>query len=654
MIPRRLLVASIFFVVLVSILTVPKFPTRAQDRTEGTVSTATFKTSAGEVRIYLPADMAAGDTISGTVVAAPAGKDENERQKNASDLSRLVIQFENQRWPVRGGVVQKLVIAPALIQQPLLILLDEKGGQQGTAILPVLQQSNINTTPNFVFPVLGQSGRSLPINGPFDGDSSNTNIQIGGSPVKIIAESPRNVVVRVPPGTAGPTDIAVDNNGHTAKGNFRALKIDLSAPKTSLTKGESTELHVAVNGLEGITQPVQIQIENQTPSNISIAGGNTQNVIIQPSQVTTGGTFNWSTNITGIGSGGFNITGTVTNPSADTTNPAATATPLASPPPSVPAASPAQSSSNMPFLPAPAPTGSPESTFTRDDTDCCKKFLNDGAFAIWDDKGNGFSIFRNKLSVKIDGKNYEWEFTQDGKPFYIEWMFCHLNDNQVISQLSQVTIQRVKGGDTNEIGDTTSVSLHGPYRDSKSRRPSYGFQFGSQKIGTDTREYGVSFTMDAEFCAWSCQLLAEDKVREFRTNPARSAVTIFNSLNQSTGLPSGAGAHEQQAWWNAMYSYFFEIEDWLLWINNREGSDLDETYRAYNVWRVKLVNALGEMSKSAAPDDRGRINEMLDLLKNTHPSPDDIKRIEQKFDELHLRYGTKVPPEVRKQILRNL
>src|SRR5262249_37137496 len=133
------------------------------------------------------------------------------------------------------------------------------------------------------------------------------------------------------------------------------------------------------------------------------------------------------------------------------------------------------------------------SSFTKEDTDCCKKFLNGNVFEVSDGKGNGFKIFEDTLTMNIDGKEYQWKFTQDGQPFYIEWMFCHLNDHMIISQLSQVMIQRVKGGNMDEKAGTTSVSLHGPYRDEKSIRPNYGFQFMSQKVGTDTKEYAVTF-----------------------------------------------------------------------------------------------------------------------------------------------------------------
>ena len=655
MIPRRLLCARLLFAALVLVpalvfvnLISAQKESSSSSQSSGGLRVVTLTTTRGDIKISLPDDIRAGDTISGTVTAEPKGKDPTERKENYERLLRQMIKFDTQRWHVSDGEIHLTI--PESAKDPQMILTDEQDKKLAQAMLALMRLAELMAKSQTGLPELGQTGRPYTINGVFDGNSANTNVIIGGAPAKVLAESPRQVIVESPRGIVGPTNVEVKENGASTTGSFRNLKIDLTAPKTSLLKGESTELHVEVQGLQGITQPVQVQVQNQSPSNINLAGGNTQNIIIQPGQVPSSGTFNWTTTVTGTGNGGFVVTGSLPAGTSTTT---ATATPVSSPQVSTPQSSPAAPQKGIQVLPAPAPTpaGSPQATFTKAETDCCKKFLTNGVFGVSDDKGNGFSIFRNKLTMKIDGKEYEWEFTQDGKPFYIEWMFCHLNDNQIISQLSQVMVQRVKGGNSNESGSTTSVSLHGPYRSVKSRRPSYGFQFGSQKIGTDTKEYGISFSMDAEFCAWSCQLIAEGKVEEFRTNPPRGPHTIFNGLNQSIGLPSGAAAHQQQAWWNGMYSYFFEIEDWLLWINNNEGSDLDETYRAYNAWRTKLVNALGQMSKTAAPEDQGRINEMLGLLENTKPSPEEIQQIQKKFDDLHLRYGTSVPPEVRKQIL---
>ncbi len=339
---RRLVVPTFVFLLLTTSarFVASQNPSTASDVSSG-IRTVTLATPLGEIKVILPDDIRSGDTISGTVTAEAKGKDEKEKHKNATELDRLVVQFVTQRWPVSGGVIQRLVIPVTLVRAPEIILLDEKGKKIDSATLPVAPAQNINTTPNFIVPELGQSGRPFVITGLFDGDSSNTNINIGGDGAKVIAESPRSAILEIPRTVLGANNIVVNDNGNSTTGSFRALKIDLTAPKTSLIRGESTELHVEVQGLQGITQPVQVHVQNQTPSNINLAGGNTQNIVIQPQQVTSGGTFNWNTTVTGTGTGGFNITGTIlTGPNPPTSSPSPTTAASSNSTQAVPAASP--------------------------------------------------------------------------------------------------------------------------------------------------------------------------------------------------------------------------------------------------------------------------------------------------------------------------
>src|SRR5947209_13023671 len=46
----------------------------------------------GTLRVYLPDDIAAGDTIIGTVVAEPAGNTDAERSRNTSELDGYVVE----------------------------------------------------------------------------------------------------------------------------------------------------------------------------------------------------------------------------------------------------------------------------------------------------------------------------------------------------------------------------------------------------------------------------------------------------------------------------------------------------------------------------------------------------------------------------------
>jgi len=66
---------------------------------QGPLRVATFTLRAGTVRVYLPDDAAAGDTISGTVVAEPTGKSERARRANRAELEGLRFDLGSlRRW----------------------------------------------------------------------------------------------------------------------------------------------------------------------------------------------------------------------------------------------------------------------------------------------------------------------------------------------------------------------------------------------------------------------------------------------------------------------------------------------------------------------------------------------------------------------------
>jgi hypothetical protein len=339
MIPRHSLFLCLFFASLTPHLLSQQPANSVQTPGPGGTKITTLETKRGKIKVYLPDDMAAGDTISGTVTSEPTGKNEKEKERNAGELNGYVIELENQKSPVSGGVMRRIILAPNIIE-PSLILLDEKGKQVTTVKISVAPTPAATRPSNFVVGGVGQTGKPIVVRGPFDGDSANTSAKVGDSKAKVIAESPRRLVVESPRDVVGPTRIEVTENGATAAGQFRNLKIDLTAPKTSLLKGESTELHVQVNGLEGLSRPIQIQVQNQSPSTVVLMGGNVQSIQIQPGQVQTGGTFPWSTGVTGTGNGPFMITGTLPpgiffapdpSPPPSTTQPSPNPSPLSQP-----------------------------------------------------------------------------------------------------------------------------------------------------------------------------------------------------------------------------------------------------------------------------------------------------------------------------------
>jgi hypothetical protein len=262
------------------------------------LSTTTFNAPQGRVILRLPADIRAGDTISGTVIA--------QLSRSGDTLEGYVVEIDGRRYQVSDKLV-KFVVPAASTSLPM-ILKDGSGTEVGRAAIPIVPTMS-GPPSNFVLPQIGQAGRTIPIQGAFDGDATNTKSNIGGKPVDVIAESPRKVVIQIPPEPVGPTTITVTEKDKTGTGAFRNIGVDLSAPKTSLMRGEKTTVTVRVTGLEGLTQNVPMDLV--TTGSVNMQGGNTQQITIKPNQVQMDGSASLTRTMTGITPGSFNVTATV-------------------------------------------------------------------------------------------------------------------------------------------------------------------------------------------------------------------------------------------------------------------------------------------------------------------------------------------------------
>ena len=388
----------------------------AQVETSGGLQTVIFNAPAAIVRVNLPNDIRAGDTISGTVIAEPKGNTKAERDSNQAEFKRLGIRLisslENKPEDVALGdksIIFKYslindrnsgnilsvgllvnfntiigqatipvlpsgaVVTPdpkitvpttpsgaVITPNPKITVPTTKSGAvitpdpkvteprqpntipdtvdldpkaAGSPILtesPALDERKITTsdpksTPTFIFPQLGQNGRPMVITGPFDGNASNTTLDwtrvrslvtdfekntenVSGG-FGLIAESPRKAVFTAPTNVTGPLEITLKEAGKETKGTYHNVGVNLSAPKTSLVKGEQTTLTVEVNGLQGLKAPVPLTLTYAGV--ITMEGGPYQPLVIQPSQVTADGRYTTTRGITGIQAGGWSATATV-------------------------------------------------------------------------------------------------------------------------------------------------------------------------------------------------------------------------------------------------------------------------------------------------------------------------------------------------------
>lgn len=268
----------------------------------------------GKIKINLPDDMAAGDTISGTVTTEPYGRDDSEKTKNDGILRGMVLRLDektevpvgNPRFDWMPPMPQTRPRSKFLIRIVDVVGNDGKLVSSGNLPINTIKPPSV---PDLQLPKLGQTGRPLSVPGMFDGNSSNTSCSLGGRPVDIIAESPRQTVFRVPTDLSGPTDINIGETGNQKSGTVRLLSVALSATKTTLRKGERTNVHLEIKGLKGESESIPFRLVTTGTANMQ--GGNLQIIQIEPRQISPDGTFVRDFDLTGTSSGAFSVTASI-------------------------------------------------------------------------------------------------------------------------------------------------------------------------------------------------------------------------------------------------------------------------------------------------------------------------------------------------------
>ncbi len=271
------------------------------------VQSQNFETKAGRVTVRLPNDIRAGDRISGTISVAPAGRTAAEQDRNRDTLTGYVYDIGGTRIAAVGHVVRFVVPAARLVSLGLIAA----NGKTLIAKTQIMAGIAAPLATNFNPPRLGQAGRPVAIQGPFDGNAANTNVSIGNTPAEIIAESPRQVVVQNPTDTTGPTQLRITEGSVEHSAPYRVARVTLSAAKTNLLKGEKTTLQAHVTGLGA--EPANLVVMG-SPT-IQLEGGNAQNVPLAPD---ANGTAAFARNITALAPGTFDVSAQLALNSATT------------------------------------------------------------------------------------------------------------------------------------------------------------------------------------------------------------------------------------------------------------------------------------------------------------------------------------------------
>jgi hypothetical protein len=320
------------------------------------LNTTAFDTLVGTVTVNLPDDIAAGDTVSGTVISEPKGKTSDEQAKNQDELNGYVVEVSEQPAPShlikksgssqidfckdpakaqddRSGSVCKKWSIPDGVSMVPVVLKNREGKIVSRTEVPVAPKANLLNglkidTPNnagtpviqkvsptnasdYLTPPFGQAGKPLSVKGPFDGDFKNASVKLGNHTAKFLASSPRKVVVESPRDLNGVADIEIEYKGKTvAKCTYRSISVKLAADKLNLMNGEQTTLTMTLAGLIGLLSPVSVQLSNKSPGTVSMAGGETQTINVSP-EYFVGDIFTTTRTLTGLKAGGFAINAVV-------------------------------------------------------------------------------------------------------------------------------------------------------------------------------------------------------------------------------------------------------------------------------------------------------------------------------------------------------
>jgi len=299
---------------------------RRSSTTENGVRKASINTPQGKVTVYLPDDMSAGDTISGTVVAEPAGKTEEERAKNQDQLNGYVVDVAKSKTSLKpeGGKRASMIIslgdfAATATTVARIVLRDKSGKEVGRNYVRVKpKQGDLATarppTPNdYRLPTIGQSGHPSAITSGnprgFDGNLTNTTLTIGGQQAQILAESPRQVIFENPVGNAGPAEIVLKEGNVEKKGQYNNISVKLSAPGTTIMRGQKLPVTFDFGGLQGIKEDVPVAIV--VIGAVTIEGGSPGTYTIPHQQVNADGTYRFTLPLTGEQTGAFTVTATI-------------------------------------------------------------------------------------------------------------------------------------------------------------------------------------------------------------------------------------------------------------------------------------------------------------------------------------------------------
>lgn len=276
-------------------------------RTPPGLNTIVFTTPQKDtIEVYLPNRVSTAGAFTATMKLIP-----NPTRHGGDQLKDYSLYIEGQRFSTRDGQFNVTMPSEQLAGNTKFLLLDKNGREVGGVEVPVWSQITLPSAPTL--PSSGTSGNLIVVYGPYSGMlHPDDYLKIGDKPMALLASSGGSLVALNTYDAPGQTVMEVRIGDQVTKKVFRNVTLNISADKLNLLKGESTTVHIVVGGLKRLKAPADMTI-NATGV-VTMSGGNSQAIRIDPFQVKSDGTYTTSDSLFANSAGTFGVQVTVTVP----------------------------------------------------------------------------------------------------------------------------------------------------------------------------------------------------------------------------------------------------------------------------------------------------------------------------------------------------
>ncbi|MGH7890771.1 MAG: hypothetical protein ACREN0_00700, partial [Thermodesulfobacteriota bacterium] len=205
-------------------------PSFAQDAAKG-LHIVELKSKAGLVKVFLPDDIAAGDTVSASIALYPGGVTREVMNGNLGILNGYIIETSFFKIPAGQKSIKITVPRNAAGTDMKFTLRDASMKTIDSASVPISLSSSghgseeMPTPYDYQCPLVGQAGRVVEIKGPFDGDFATTDFKIGSKKANVIAESPRKLVFESPTDVIGSVEVVLVERNVEVRRPFTCLQV---------------------------------------------------------------------------------------------------------------------------------------------------------------------------------------------------------------------------------------------------------------------------------------------------------------------------------------------------------------------------------------------------------------------------------------------